>query len=272
MTEYIRGTGLIFGSDEYDMIWTDGPSIVFAEGGDDALQLGNYNDISYLGDGHDMVQAESGNDLIFGESGNDFIYGGGGNDWLDGGLDNDILWGGEGNDQLFGKEGNDMLYGVTGTNALYGSHGDDLIIGGDGTDIIFGGEDNDMIFGGGDNDWVSGGSGHNQVSGQDGDDIIYGSGTRDGRSNEFFYRGNDDNDTVNRFNAENDQFMIAANINGTDIDSVDDFASLLSSYGEAGSDDFGTVIDLGGGSSIQLVGVSVEMVSDNLADYITIIA
>lgn len=273
MTEIMRGTGLVYGTDEAEVIWTFGSSIIFAGAGDDGVRAAYQNDVAYMGDGNDVAYLEAGNDLAFGEAGDDLLYGGSGNDWLDGGEGNDFLWGGEGSDQLFGREGDDTIYGVTGTNALYGSLGNDLIIGGDGTDVIFGGEDNDVILGNDGNDWISGGSGDNQISGGAGDDVIYGSGSREGRSNEFFYRGDDGNDTVNSFNAETDQFVIAANINDTGIESISDFSSRVEGYAnEEDSGDFGTMVDLGGGNSIQLVGVAADDVIANLADFFTVAA
>lgn len=278
MAQFIRDNGLVFGTDSEagELIWTSFPSIVYAGSGNDGLRLGYQNDIAYLGDGDDTAYVEGGNDLVFGEAGDDFIYGGSGNDWLDGGVGRDFLWGGIGNDQLFGNEDGDTLYGVEGINALYGSLGNDLILGGTGTDIIFGGDDDDVIVGGDDNDYLNGGSGHNEIMGGAGDDLVYGSArggvAREDRDTEMHYRGNDGNDLVYNFASEVDQLLVVGDINGTGVATVDDFADLVSGYGDATDpeSDFGTTIDLGADSTISLVGVAVDDVLADLGAFIAI--
>lgn len=267
-----RGGGLVFGSDEGDAIWIHGdvPSVVYAGAGDDGVKLSYQQDTAYLGEGNDMAYAEDGSDMVYGEAGDDLLYGGEGNDWLDGGEGNDFLRGSEGSDQLFGGAGDDLIYDESGINAMYGSLGNDTIMGGNQQDAIFAGEDDDIVLGGDGGDWISGGSGHNQLSGQGGDDILSGSGDGENRSNEIFYSGNDGNDLVNRFNAETDQIMITADINGTGIESSADLASHISAYGEEGTEDSGALIDLGEGSSIQLAGVDPAQATANLSDYFTV--
>ncbi|MDN5871225.1 MAG: calcium-binding protein [Nitrococcus sp.] len=266
------GSGLVFGTDESEVIQTDGPSVVYAGGGDDGVRMGYQQDVAFLGGGNDTVYTEDGSDLVFGEAGNDFIYTGAGNDWADGGLGNDFLWGSDGADQLFGNEGDDLINGENGIDALYGSLGNDTVLGGAGSDVIFGGEGDDLALGGADGDWISGGSGHNQVYGEGGDDVIYGNYSGDPEtSNEIFYTGSDGKDWIGAFVAETDQLMIAADINGTGIDAAADFdAARVSDHGTVGEEDAGALVDLGGDNSILLVGVAASDVIANSADYFTV--
>jgi hypothetical protein len=67
------------------------------------------------------------NEQFKGNAGNDSISGNDGNDQLDGGDDNDTLNGGNGNDTLLGGLGNDSLNGGVGSNTLSGGLGNDTL-------------------------------------------------------------------------------------------------------------------------------------------------
>ncbi len=65
---------------------------------------------------------------LYGTAGADTLYGLDGADTLKGGAGNDMLYGGTGVDRLYGAEGNDWLDGGTGADVLDGSSGNDTYI------------------------------------------------------------------------------------------------------------------------------------------------
>lgn len=266
---FMHDGGFIFGTEGNDVIWSTGPSMVFAGAGDDGLRLSYDPDLAWLGTGNDVAYMAGGNDMAFGGEGDDFIYAGTGHDWVEGGDGNDMLNGSGGNDQLYGNAGDDLIYDEEGNNALFGSDGNDVIQAGSGNDVIFGGADNDLIRSGDGNDWLSGGSGNNEIAGQGGDDVIN-AGRGD---NLLFFTGDDGTDTIKGFEADNDQLVLSAGINGSGIASVSDMFARVS----ASDDGESTIIDLGGGegdthvdSQVLLDGVDVADVQANLVDYFDI--
>ena len=69
-------------------------------------------------------------------------------------------------------------------------------------------------------------------------------------------------DRINGFTAADDVIQVAANINGTGIDSADDLLGRLSQTAD------GAVLDLGGGSAVLLFGISVSAVTTGNFDIV----
>ena len=230
------------------------------------------NNIIYGVDGNNCTLdgGAGGNDSILGYSGHDLLVGtGGANDTITGGGGNDTIYGGNGIGYLRGGDGADMLYAQHGFNDVNGNAGSDTIFGGDGNDWLVGGKDNDFIQGGsglqiiygnlGD-DTLIGGSGGETIRGGQGNDTMTGGDGRDWMS------GDRGDDTLSG-GAGGDTFHTSS---GAGIDRVLDFNSLegdrvvldpgtsyVVSY-EGGD----TVIDMGAGDRLILVGVTQSTLGD----------
>ena len=190
-----------------------GRNFIYANGGDDTLNLGSGDDMGIGGAGNDHIQGGRGNDLLYGGSGNDHLLGGPGDD---------ILYGNEG-DTLHGGDGDDTFYIEDGadTAAIFAPGGyvarDDEIVtiaappppdddtapgddtappavpGTSGHDTISGTAGVDHRDGAGGDDVMSGGDGGDTLSGGSGDDILYGNRGLDlldgGRGDDALYGG-----------------------------------------------------------------------------------
>lgn len=125
-----------------------------------------------LGDGNDdfrnysnrptFVYGDAGDDDLWGWYPREYFYGGDGNDELYGLFANDTLSGDAGNDLLEGHEGNDTLYGGDGDDILRGAEGDDKTFGHSGVNDVTGGPGRDTLYT----------SGRDQARGEDGDDTL----------------------------------------------------------------------------------------------------
>jgi Ca2+-binding RTX toxin-like protein len=185
------------------------------------------------GDGDDTLAGESGDDVVWGGLGRDYAIGGAGFDQINGNVGNDTAHGGEGGDWVVGGKDEDLLYGDAGDDVVYGNLGDDTCYGGDGADWVRGGQGDDVIDGGNGNDWMAGDRGNDTVTGGAGADKFY-----------FFA--------------------------GAAIDRVTDFSSaagdrVLLDVGQAYTVKYsteGTVIDLGNGDQMILVGVTQASLGD----------
>ncbi len=190
----------------------------------EAVTSGIGSDVIWAGSGDDIVVAADGDDLLGGGAGDDTIDGGGGNDLFYGGNDagdtgtNDVLNGGDGNDIIFGGAGNDALDGGAGADDLFGGGGDDTVGGGAG---------NDTLWGGGGDDSFTGGAGS--------DVFVFAAGAGDDRVSDFSI-----SDDILRLTNTTTDF--------TNVNSVVAASSAVSA---------GVLIDLGGGDSLRLDGVSV---------------
>ena len=184
--------------------------------------------------GGDNILGGSGADYIRGLDGNDTIDGGAGNDDVNGNMGNDIVHGGDGNDSVRGGQGNDTVYGDAGDDPhVNGNLGDDIVHGGDGNDTVYGGQGNDTIYG--DN-------GNDQLSGDLGNDVMYGGSGAD----RFMFQHGGGQDQIGDFSsAEGDRVVLPT---GTAY-------TLETVNGQA-------VIDLGGGDTLTLVGVSQAQMGD----------
>ncbi|WP_262692959.1 beta strand repeat-containing protein [Kordiimonas aestuarii] len=163
-------------------------------------------------------------DGIWARGGNDHVFALGGNDRVGGGAGDDTLEGGDGNDSLCGSEGSDSLLGGAGDDTLYGGVGDDVAIGGAGDDVLWAGADDDML---------TGGVGADQ----------------------FIFGAVSGNDMITDFDVDDDTLNLTAR-GFADVAAVEAAASDGVQDGETG-----LLINLGGGESVFLGGLSVADMS-----------
>jgi serralysin len=225
------------------------PELLRGYAGDDRLEGGAGSDSLFGGSGNDTIFAvrdlgssgwpvnSSDSEFLRGEEGNDCIIGSDGFDDIHGNEGNDIAFGGRGNDWVVGGQGSDLLYGGSHADIVYGNMGNDTLYGDGvrlwseveiaGADTLRGGQGDDSIVGGGGDDWIWGDRGDDTISGGSGADVFHifaGAGL----------------DRVIDFNAaEGDRVVLEGG----------------PSYvlRQEGGD---TVIDLGGGDRMVLVGVN----------------
>jgi len=162
------GAGLIRGYDGHDLIG--------GEGGSDTL---------YGGLGNDTITATTlfapsgapllGQNYLRGDEGDDSISGAMGFDDANGNMGNDTVSGGAGDDYSVGGKDNDLLFGDAGADIAWGNLGNDTCDGGDGNDQVRGGQGDDSVAGGAGDDFVSGDRGSDTVSGGAGADLFHGS-------------------------------------------------------------------------------------------------
>lgn len=201
-----------------------GNDYIYSEGGDDTV---------FGGAGIDVIEGGSGRNYLRGDDGNDRITGGDDFDDLHGNAGNDTLRGAAGDDWVVGGKDNDVLYGEDGHDIVYGNLGDDTCDGGYGNDLIRGGQQNDVLYGGAGDDWLSGDRDSDTISGGTGADI-------------FHTFGDAGIDRVLDFNpAEGDRVQLDP---GTTY-----------SVAQVGAD---TVISMGGGGQMTLVGVNMAALTD----------
>jgi len=150
-----------------------------------------------------------------------------GNDTINGGLGDDWVVGGKGDDQQFGYDGDDIVWGNLGNDTLDGGYGADQVRGGQGNDVVNGGPGNDFVSGDRGDDTVTGGSGADR-----------------------FHDSQDAGiDRVTDFNyAQGDRVMLDPGTTFT--------------ASQVGAD---TVLDMGGGNQMILVGVTLANLP---ADYV----
>lgn len=197
---------------------------------------------------------------------NEGIAGGGEADTLQGFSGDDTLEGRGGADTLYGGDGRDSLQGGDGPDDINGNTGDDTASGGAGRDIVVGGKDNDVLSGDQDGDIVWGNLGNDTLDGGDGDDQVRGGQGDDslgGGWGDDFLSGDRGADTITG-GAGADLFHTFGDAG---LDRVLDFnpgegdGVLLDpgtayTVGQSGAD---TVISLGGGSQMVLVGVRLAL-------------
>ena len=133
-----------------------------------------------------------------------------------------------------------------------GDDGDDLIWGRDGDDVIAGGAGDDGLYNGTGDDTVTGGVGDDTLWGCGGDDILTGGDGAD----VFAFRNATGNDTITDFDADEDSLSFGVNTGMSSKAEVTAAASDAITAGESG-----VLIDLGGGESIFLTGLSVSDLS-----------
>lgn len=228
--------------------------------------------------GKDIINGLAGNDTITAGGNNDIVKGGLGDDEIDGGIHSDALYGEQGNDKIKGGDGNDALYGGVGNDLIAGGAGHDLLLGGDGKDTLKGGSGNDLLKGangddvlqgGGDNDVLYGGAGHDRLSGGIGNDDLFGNKGNDtllgGFGKDTLTGGQGDDKLAGGFGA--DTFIFGKN-EGDDV--IRDFETgrdiiKLSgqTYTVVENADGDAMLELSGGGSVTLLGVSIGDVSSD---------
>ena len=189
--------------------------------------------------GGDTVQGGAGGDTITGGSGGaNYLRGNDGDDSINGGAQFDDINGNQGNDTIHGNAGDDWVVGGKGDDVLFGDIGDDIVLGNLGNDTLSGGDGNDTVRGGQGDDSLSGGPGNDFISGDRGNDTMTG-----GPGADIFHSSQDAGiDKVLDFNrAEGDRVMLDPGTTFT--------------VGQVGAD---TMIDMGGGSQMILVGVQMS--------------
>ncbi|WP_068303766.1 calcium-binding protein [Kordiimonas lacus] len=265
------GADTLLGGGGNDQLWAGA-----GDTGDDVMNGGEGKDIIGGGAGNDKLVGGTGADIVFGGSGddtliggasknstetaanqlwsgggNDLIYGGGGRDALGGGDNNDEIHGGGGNDVIYaGKTGADSLYGDGGNDIIFGGSEDDLIEGGDGADELYGGAGDDVVAGDAGSDTLYGGGGNDTLTGGAGDDTLR---PGDGLDMLVFAAG-DGADQVDGFTMGDDTLDLSA--------TTTDFTDLASVQAAATDTEGGVLIDLGGGDSLLLTGLTVADLAD----------
>ena len=158
----------------------------------------------------------------------------------DGSGDVDFIIGDDKKSTVFAGDDNDFISGLGGKDKIFAGAGNDIVLGGDGKDKLFGGSGNDMLSGGNGKDHIFGGWGDDIIDGGAGRDKLFGGWGAD----TFVFAAGDGKDKIIGFE------------DGRDM--ID-----LSAYGFSGYEDiadqvdkgfFRTVIDLGGGDQIQILG------------------
>lgn len=250
-----------------------GGDTLFGGSGNDTLIGASFEDADgdrIVDDGDIVETVNASGNTIFAGTGNDAIYGDGGDDELGGGVGNDTVIAGAGDDVIYGGRDsdnagvlNDIIDSGAGNDQVFASFGDDSISAGDGNDTIFGGSGADTIDGGaGDddlfnsagNDTVNGGSGDDTLRANAGDDQLTG-----GTGNDtFFFTAGGGDDTVTDFNIANDILDVSQTTTDfTDIASVSAAASETTISGTSG-----LLIDLGGGDSVFLEGLTLNSLNN----------
>jgi len=125
--------------------------------------------------GNDVLTGAAASDTLRGGDGADSISGGGAFDDLNGNVGADTVFGGAGNDWVLGGKDNDQVSGDDGDDIVNGNIGADLVLGGAGNDTVRGGQDNDSVSGGTGADWLSGDRGDDTISGGAGADVFHSS-------------------------------------------------------------------------------------------------
>jgi Ca2+-binding RTX toxin-like protein len=171
------GDDLINGSDANDLLrGYAGGDTINGNGAADTIDGGDGNNIIHGGNGDDVIVVTGGSNYLRGDDGDDSILGAAAFDDINGNKGNDTLDGGPGGDDwLVGGQGDDMIIAEHGSNLVYGNLGNDTLQAGDGLDILRGGQGDDSIIGGAGNDFISGDRGNDTESGGPGADIFHGS-------------------------------------------------------------------------------------------------
>jgi len=198
---------------------TTGGEVIAGHAGGDTMTGGAGGDTITAADGANYVRGQDGDDSIVGGAGFNDINGNKGDDTIVG----HSLVG----DWLVGGQGNDSIAAHGHGNIVYGNIGADTLVGGAGGDIIRGGQGDDSIVAGSGTEWISGDRGDDTIQG--------GSGA----------------DTFNSFSGAGLDRILGFDAAKGDHVQLDPGTHYTLS--QVGAD---TVIDLGGGDEMVLVGVN----------------
>lgn len=127
-----------------------------------------------LGSGDDVYDGQLGRavGMVAAGDGADTLQGGAEFDYLHGNAGADSISGGGGGDWVVGGKDGDSLAGGAGDDVVYGNLGADTGLGGDGADWVRGGQDNDSLDGGAGDDLIWGDRGDDTISGGAGADTF----------------------------------------------------------------------------------------------------
>lgn len=172
LTEYgsAGADKLWFGADSYEIRAGDGADTIVQA--DWSGQVSVNGGAIYGGAGADSIIAFGGDVVIRGEDGDDVVDGGLDHDDINGNAGADTLHGWSGNDWIVGGKDNDLVSGNTGDDIVYGNLGNDTCLGGSGADVVRGGQGDDSLSGGSGDDWMSGDRGADTLSGGAGADTF----------------------------------------------------------------------------------------------------
>jgi len=228
----------------------DGADVLYGGAGNDTLVGGSWNDSLVDDNGHfdhgeaitgghasNQIWAGSGNDLLYGDNGTDALGGGSGDDTIHAGDGEDILYGGKGDAGAAGL--NDILAGESGDDTVYGAGGNDSVSGGDGGDLLYGGAGDDTL---------TGGTGADTLWGSAGDDMLTGGSGAD----RFAFTGASGNDSITDFDLSDDTLYFT-NTAASLASAADVIAAAV---GASENGESGVSIDLGGGNSVFIAGLS----------------
>jgi len=243
----------------------DGADIIYGGSGNDTMIGGSWDDSAVSDNGAydagEAVMDGVANNIMFAGTGDDLMFGAAGNDVMGGGTGDDSISGGDGNDTIYGGAGdaedigiNDVMDGGAGDDDIYASVGNDSVDGGDGNDLIFGGAGNDTIDGGAGDDNIFSAAGTDDVNAGAGDDTLWGGGGDDsftgGADADTFIFASTGDDTITDFNVAEDELRL--------VNTVTDFTSTADVTAAASEQNGGLLIDLGGGNSLFLEGLSIS--------------
>jgi len=176
--------------------------------------------------GADTITAGDGPHALFGADGADSIAGGAGFNVINGNRGDDTIAGHSTvGDWLSGGQGDDLVTAGGGVEVVNGNLGNDTLVGGAGHDVLRGGQGADSLAAGSGDAWISGDRGDDTIQAGAGDDVIVsfsGSGA----------------DRVLGFDPVHDHVLIGPGVQA--------------GVSQVGAD---TVVDLGGGDQVTLVGV-----------------
>jgi Ca2+-binding RTX toxin-like protein len=148
----------------------------------------------------------------------------------------------------------DEVVGDPDSTFFLGSDGDDVLNGGDRGTVLRGNGGNDEIDGGGGRDRIDGGAGNDTLAGGTDNDSIFGGEGVD----TFVFSSGDGSDRINDFDAAGGE-RIALNVEG-----VNNLQDLLATV-DAGR--AGTVFELGGGDSLQLLNTAPSDLTESNFDF-----
>ena len=192
-----------------------------------------------LNDGNDQIDAGAGNDIILPGAGDDIVDGGLGVDQVSYVLASAAVTVDLGAGTATGGDGNDLLSNI---ESVVGSQYDDVLIASSAGDVLLG-QDGD--------DTITGGVGDDDLHGQSGDDTITGGSGAD-TFNFFLNQRDVGSDTITDFEVNIDTLRIA----GGGFTTLGDLNPTEPVSG-------GVLLDLGGGQSILLEGVSLVDLDDD---------
>ena len=215
------------------------------------------------GGGDDTIYGGQGDQFLSGDEGNDVLFAGIGAATAMGGAGHDLIQGGTGPQFLDGGEGRDTITGGTGEQTLRGAAGADVLEGGRGGQTVLGGAGNDTVRGGWGAQMLMGEGGHDLIQAGDGNQTLVGGAGRDVFALDMNVVGRI---VIADFRPGQDWIEVARGANGLPLDAPQDVLPLVSADGGGAA-----VLDLGGGASVTLSGLSAQSVREHVAEWIRVV-